>query len=188
MSVSVMAILPTSDEMLACQARAGDLAALEALVRRWQVPLLSFLQRRVGRTDAEDLFQETFVRVQENLASFDERRAFKTWIFTIAWRLAANHLRDHRPARGMEGVDCDGPRRPDELAEREDLKHRIWTIARAVLKEEQYTMLWLFYVEELSPREIALVSGKSWVAVKTALHRARRTLDPHLRPLERSLS
>jgi RNA polymerase sigma-70 factor (ECF subfamily) len=183
-----MANLSTSDETLACQARSGDAAALESLVRRWQVPLVAFLQRRVGRADAEDLFQETFIRVQQNLESFDESKAFKTWIFTIAWRLAANHLRDRKPAVDIEIVSRDAGHRPDHDLEQADFRGRLWAIAREALNEEQYTMLWLFYVEQLPPRQIAQISGKSWVAVKTALHRARRTLQAHLRPLERSLS
>jgi RNA polymerase sigma factor (sigma-70 family) len=47
-----------------------------------------FLQRRVGsHNDAEDLFQDTFVRVCQNFHHYDDRRSFKTWLFTIAWRL-----------------------------------------------------------------------------------------------------
>ncbi len=179
--------LATDDESLARQARAGDLSALEALVRRWQVPIVRFLERRVGdRTDAEDLFQETFIRVQQNLDRYDDRRSFKTWLFTIAWRLAANHLRDRRRGRGpelLESAIAADPQ-PADAAMASDLHVNLWAIARRVLREDQYTILWLFYVEQLSPREIASVTGKSWVAIKTSLHRARRALAPHVRELQ----
>jgi hypothetical protein len=122
--------MEVSDESLARKARAGDLSALDALVRRWQVPLVRFLERRVGRrADAEDLFQETFIRVQQHLADYDDRRSFKTWP----------------------------------------------------------SLLWLYYVEQVEPREIARITGRSWVAIKTALHRARKALEPHVRTIERTV-
>lgn len=179
--------LPTDDQSLARLVRAGDSAAMEALVRRWQVPLVRFLQRRVGRhSDAEDLFQDTFVRVCQNLQHYDDRRSFKTWLYTIAWRLAANHLRDRRRPAGeeaLEGVHDPGPRPADALQTR-DQHEGLWAIARRELSEEHYQMLWLCYVEGFTPQEIAAVMDKSWVAVKTALHRARKALAPHVHAME----
>lgn len=176
------------DESLARQARAGDSAALEALARRWQVPLVAFLQRRVGsRADAEDLFQETFVRVCQHLQDYDDRRSFKTWVLTIAWRLAANHLRDRRRFAGPDALEATHSDVPTPLANAQssDLHQGLWAVAREVLSEEHYAMLWMCYVEQLSPREIAQISGKSWVAVRTAMHRARKMLAPHVSQLER---
>lgn len=174
--------LPTDDQSLARLARAGDAAAMEALVRRWQVPLVGFLQRRVGsHSDAEDLFQDTFVRVYQNFHRYDGR-SFKTWLFTIAWRLAANHMRDRRQPAGAEALEAvhDPRLRPAESAQHRDEHESLWAIARRELSPEHVQMLWLCYVEGFSPREIARVMDKSWVAVKTALHRARRALTPHL--------
>lgn len=175
--------LPTDDQSLARLARAGDAAALEALVRRWQVPLVRFLQRRVGsHADAEDLFQETFVRVCQHLGQYDPGRSFKTWLFTIAWRLAANHLRNRRHPLGDEALEAvhDPRTRPADSAEQHDEHEGLWAIARRELSPEHVQMLWLCYVEGFGPREIASVTNKSWIAVKTALHRARRALAPHL--------
>ena len=171
----------TNDQVLARLARAGNLAAFESLLRKWQPPLLRFLQRRVGnRSDAEDLFQETFIRVYQHLADFDERRSFKTWIYTIAWRLTANHLRDQHP-RGELTEDHPSPgSSPLDDAAGGELQQALWATARQVLSPAQFDLLWLCYAEDLPPREIAKVTGKSWLAVKTALHRARRTLAPHL--------
>ena len=175
--------LPTDDQSLARLARAGDSAAMEALIRRWQVPLVRFLQRRVGNhSDAEDLFQDTFVRVCQNLQQYDDRRSFKTWLFTIAWRLAANHLRDRRQSSDDQALEAvHDPRiRPAESAQARDDHENLWAIARRELSPDHVQMLWLCYVEGFSPREIASVMDKSWIAVKTALHRARRALTPHL--------
>lgn len=175
--------LPTDDQALARLACAGDPAAMEALVRRWQVPLVRFLERRVGsRSDAEDLFQETFVRVCQHLRHYDPHRSFKTWLFTIAWRLAANHLRNRRHQFGDAALETvhDPRTRPADSAEQRDEHEGLWAVARRELSPEHVHMLWLCYVEGFAPREIASVTDKSWVAVKTALHRARRALAPHL--------
>jgi RNA polymerase sigma-70 factor, ECF subfamily len=176
------------DESLARLARAGGSSAMDTLVRRWQIPIVRFLERRIGnRTEAEDLFQETFVRIYQNLDAFDDRRSFKTWIFTIAWRLAANHLRDRKRAGNddvLQGVADDAPT-PHDLAAEDDTHRGLWAIAKRVLSADYYNVLWLCYVEQLSPREIAEVTGRSWVGVKTAMHRARKALAPHVQHLQK---
>ena len=170
------------DGQLAALAQDGDGEALEMLVRRWQVPLLRFLYHRVNnRADAEDLFQETMLRVCRGLASYSPARPFRPWVFTIAWRLAANHRRDRR-ASGLRLADQPAVRQadeslaPDRLAEASDQRESLWALAAASLPQPQVTMLWLFYVESLSAREIAQVTGRSWIAVKTGLSRARTKL------------
>jgi len=175
--------MPMTDETLADRARSGDLAAMDLLVRRWQSPLLAFLQRRVlSHADAEDLFQETFVRVQQNLHAYDARRPFRAWLFTIAWRLAANHRRDQRMRLRIEplGEVAGGAMPPPEAMAQAESRENLWQAARRVLGPETSSLLWLFYVEEMPPREIASVTGRSWLSVKTALHRARRRLAEHL--------
>ena len=107
----------------------------------------------------------------------------------IAWRLAANHLRDRKRGddSALEGASDPDPSPPD-VAMAADLHRNLWSIAREVLTQEQYMVLWLYYVEQLTPREISGVTGRSWVAIKTALHRARRALAPHVQELERMSS
>ena len=169
------------DESLVRQARTGDLSALDTLARRWQVPLVRFLERRVGRhADAEDLFQEAFVRVCQHLDDFDDRRSFKTWIFTIAWRLAANHLRDRRRHANSDALEHAKRWRGvtgEELAGTE-LRENLWSLAKRVLRDDQYIVLWLFYVEGFLLREIASMTGKSWIAQK--LHRTAPGRQPHV--------
>lgn len=170
------------DGQLAALAQVGDSEAMEALVRRWQIPLLRFFHRRLNnRADAEDLFQETMLRVCRGLWAYDPARPFRPWLFTIAWRLAANHRRDRR-ASGLLPADqsavwqADESLAPDRQAEAKDQRESLWALAAASLPEEQVTMLWLFYVESLSAREVAQVTGRSWIAVKTGLCRARAKL------------
>lgn len=174
-----------SDERLAALAQAGSAASFEQLVRRLQVPLVHFLLRRTRcLADAEDLAQDAFVRVYRSLASYSSKWRFRTWLFTIAHRLAINL--SHRRRRA-------GPASPalDDLASSaaevcdmvavEESRRSLWNTASTVLAADEVSALWLHYVEELSTAEVAQVLGRSRVAVKTMLFRARKRLEPHLR-------
>ena len=73
----------------------GDERAFGDLVERYDRRLLNFVFRTVGdRERAQDLVQETFVRVYRHLHRFDQTKKFSTWIYTIAGNLAKNELRN----------------------------------------------------------------------------------------------
>lgn len=174
-----------SDEELARRARAGSLSCFDELVRRYQVPLLRFLHRRTpSGGDAEDVLQESFLRAFQSLGKYRDQWPFKTWLFTLAYRLSVSMARKARP----QSTDhCDESiasqqEGPDEQAEREESSRRLWTIARRTLNEEQFNAIWLHYVESMPARDVAEVLGRSWVWVKTTLHRSRRKLAEALEP------
>jgi RNA polymerase sigma-70 factor (ECF subfamily) len=73
----------------------GERTAFAELVERYQTRLLNFIYRTTGdRERAEDLVQETFIRVYRHLHRFDQSKKFSTWIYTIASNLAKNELRN----------------------------------------------------------------------------------------------
>ena len=78
--------------------RRGDLNALSELITRYQNRLYRYLLRIVRQpVEAEDLFQQTWLRVVEKIRSFDPSRNFDVWLFTLARNLALDHLRRIRP-------------------------------------------------------------------------------------------
>lgn len=173
----------TSDEELACRARAGSSSSFEELVRRFQVPLLRFLMRRLPcQSDAEDVLQDSFVRAYQRLDQYQESRPFRTWLFTIGYRLAISHNRKTHLAETPHSVSelSEAGELPLQRLSREEEQTQLWQVARDVLSPEQYSAVWLYYVEEMKAGEIAQVLGRSWVATKTMLHRARKRLLPHL--------
>src|SRR6266513_464082 len=92
-----------SDEALLGRLRAGDAAAGETLCRRYAQPLLRYLQRLVGDHVAEELHQQTWLSVLDNLEKFDPTAGapgggFKAWLF----RIATNKANDHWRSRGRE--------------------------------------------------------------------------------------
>jgi len=85
-------------EAAVSQLRGGDLDALSTLIARYQNRLYRYLLRLVRQpAEAEDLFQQTWLRVAEKIRSYDPSRNFDAWLFTLARNLAFDHLRRIRP-------------------------------------------------------------------------------------------
>jgi len=167
------------------RAQQGCAESFEELIRRFQVPLLHFLRQRASPADAEDLLQETFIRAYENLHRYQPRWPFAAWLFTIARRLNANHFRRRRVPTADEDVLsldelCGADPAPIERMVEEEDRRRLWDVAGRILTEEQFTALWLHYVEDMPVQELGLVLGRTTAAVKVILFRARKKLLPLL--------
>jgi len=176
----------SSVEDLVRRARAGSSDAFQELVLRYESPLFNFLLRRTSRAeDAEELAQDAFVRAWRKLASYDDRWTFSTWLFTLARRLAATRRRSPRNPIDA-GVVLDGvPVEADpgwDLARTEERAH-LWAIVDRVLDDDQRSALWLRYAEDRTMSEIAAILGRSTVAVRVMLFRARARLVQHLEPV-----
>src|SRR5574337_1322937 len=179
----------SSDEELMRALRAGDQAAFDALYRRYRNRLYAFLVRYTGDpAAAQDLFQETFLRVFRDRARYEPRAAFVTWLFTIARRLYLDHLRAGGRAKEIligsptalatiPDIES-GPLRAVENAEEE----RRLAAALVGLPEKDRAILLLSRLEGRRHAEIAKILGTSEGAVKVRAHRAllalRRTLLP----------
>ena len=144
-------------------------------------------QSDAKRGDAEDVLQDTFVRAYQYLAEYKPGRSFKTWIFTIAYRLMLNHLRKARSRAAVELAyttesSASDPPGPGARVESEESEAQVWQIARSELTEHQYSVLWLHCVEQMSLMEVGRVIGQTGPSVRSALHRARKKLLPRLEP------
>ena len=169
----------SSNEELAARAAAGSSSCFEALVHRLGPRLLRYLRQKLPDAHtAEDVLQETFLKVFRNLDRYDPSRSFATWLFTIATRLAVSYWRSRRPTASMANVEPSAPagRGPLATAARREEQANLWATARRVLPESQFTALWLRYADDLPNPEIARVMGKSVGGVKVLLHRACRKL------------
>ena len=83
-----------ADEELAAEAKAGSRDAFEELVRRYEKPLYNYIRKFIGNSsDAEDLFQETFLRVYKYLDRLRPNSPVRPWIFRIATNLCKDQLR-----------------------------------------------------------------------------------------------
>jgi RNA polymerase sigma-70 factor (ECF subfamily) len=158
----------------------GNRSCFESIVARYSAPLLRFICSRVhSMQDAEDLCQETFLKAFRSLNTFDDRSSFKTWLFSIAYHETVSFLRKKKvPTCSVLPEPSDG--RPENGLDSES-REQIW-LAASRLPEDQYTMLWLKYRENLSIPQIAQVTKKSRMNTRVLLHRARRKLAQLLDP------
>jgi RNA polymerase sigma-70 factor, ECF subfamily len=167
-----------SNEDLARRAQAGSLTSFEELARRLQAPLLQFMTSRTGdATLAEDLVQETFLKAYANLQSYQPSSAFRGWIFTIAYnQMIQTHRSETARRRTLKNYEPHQPDEEETTSRNEDVSG-LWATARAELNKEQFTVLWLFYAEDLPLNEIARVVGRNAISVRVQLFRARRKLQ-----------
>lgn len=174
-------------------ARGGDASAFESLVRKYHARVYQFVLRRgIGRSDAEDLTQETFLRAWRAIGAFDPggRARFSTWLFTIASRLASTHRRDAKnAARASQRLAQRAAREPHHRGREpgEGLSPGalpvgadLWALADRVLGDEARSAMWLRYAEDLTPEEIGLVLERSGVSVRVMLFRGRARLAKEL--------
>ena len=166
-----------TDEELARQTRAGSLTAFEELIFRYERRIYAFvLQMCRNSADAAEVTQETFLKTFRNIALYDPRHAFHTWLFTVARRKCIDHHRAARPLTDAPAPDRADPTDPAEaLASQED-RDGLWALARRVLPPAQFEALWLNYAVEMKVEEIAQVLHRTRTHIKVMLFRARRTL------------
>jgi RNA polymerase sigma-70 factor (ECF subfamily) len=149
----------------------GDPAAFERLVRTYQAPVFRFLRHLVGdRSLAEDLTQDTFLRLHRRLGSFRFQSKFSTWLFQVARNAAADELRRHqRQARLLQVAPLPGP--PSAPDARAELR-----IALADLPVAMREPLLLVEVGGFTYAEVAAVLGVPVGTVKSRVFSARARL------------
>lgn len=171
------------DAELVAATLAGDQRAFARLVAAHRVPLMAHLRRMVGPVAADDVAQETLLRVWRNLERFDPARAFRPWLLVIATREAFRHLRTQAPHRLPTLLECDldgsrdGP--PDErVIAHETGRDRAAALEAALdaLPPKARALYELRYRQELPVADIAEHLGVTTNALKVRLHRLRRRL------------
>jgi len=173
----------------------GHAAALNDLMARHSEQVFHYLVRSLqNEEEAEDVAQETFVRLYQNRARFDTRQKFSTWLYAIASNLVRDRYRwrTRHPQVSLEAqneetgtgfVDrlADGHSTPSESLESIE---KVEAVRRAVaaLPEELRQPLILAVWEDRPQAEIAVILNCSIKAVETRIYRARQQLRAGLTP------
>lgn len=171
----------------------GHDAALNALMERHSGPIFQFLYRMLGdERDANDLAQETFVRVYRNRERFDGGK-FTTWLYTIAGNLARNEYRrrGRHPVVSLHSETGDGTGAledvlpssgigPSEAVEAEEQQQAVRAAVDELPENLRKTIV-LCEWEELSAVEAAAVLQTSSRAVESRLYRAKKLLRDRLK-------
>lgn len=179
----------TDDRALIEAFQEGDEFAFVSLYNRHKHAVYTFCYKMLlDRDQAQDVMQETFLRVYENRDRLINAGSFRAWLFTIARNQCLNQLRRssrHVPLEAerpeMEGGPFAGPMAHLEKSEQVELVNRF--LAR--LSPEYREVLILREYQNLSYEEIAAVTRSTLSAVKSRLFKARRKLADFLEPVMR---
>ena len=168
------------DDELMAQVAAGSETAIEALMLRHRDRLVRLSARLTGDHGyAEDVAQESFLRLLANAQAYQGRGQFVAWLQTIARRLSFNVIRRRSRRREVSIEAAEGrvsPANPEKSLELKEIR-----VALGRLPERQKKALWLKAVEGRSYREIAKSLECSESDVANALFRGRETLSQLLR-------
>lgn len=163
--------------VLVNQALQGDQSAMLQIVERYKQRVFGLCFRMLGqREDAEDISQEAFLRVLNNLTNWDQNRAFEPWLMTIA----ANRCRTQLARRKSNLAPQTLPFAPsDERWTNESRAEQLLEeiqLAVDTLPRSHARAFTLFHQKQLSYAEIATELGVPQGTVKTWVHRARHEL------------
>jgi RNA polymerase sigma-70 factor (ECF subfamily) len=172
---------------------AGDEAAFESLVHRHHARLFRFLRRMLGdASEAEDVLQETFLNVHRHGRRFRGEARFSTFLFRAAANGALNRRRGlGRRAAWLERLRLrqatghalpSTPRDPERAAQDAQTERLVQDALLRIPARLRLPLL-LYDVEGLAYREIAAATHLREGTVKSRIHRARRLLREHLRPV-----
>lgn len=162
----------------------GDENGLIEIIQCYKDGLIFFLTGIVGNIHtAEDLAEDTFVLLGTKKPKDKGSGSFKTWLYTIGRNIAIDYLRkysNHKEIPVINEIELMNEEIDFELLyqfeERKILLHK----ALRKLKPEYQQVLWLFYFEELSNKEIAQIMKKNVHAIETLAYRARNSLKNQL--------
>ncbi|EES71601.1 MULTISPECIES: RNA polymerase sigma factor SigW [Paenibacillus] len=180
------------DARLVKLARKGDQEAFAELVDLYKDKLYHLGYRMLSnRHEAEDVVQETFLRVHKNWNRYDDKQKFSTWIYRIATNLCIDRLRKRKPSyyldaemNDQDGLDgytlIPGDERTPETEYL--LSETQLTIHQAIegLPAKYKSVIVLRYLQELSLQEISEVLDMPVTTVKTRVHRGREFLRKKL--------
>jgi RNA polymerase sigma-70 factor, ECF subfamily len=178
-----------TDEQLMLEFSSGDVRAFEMLVARHRVKVFNFILRLVGeRAKAEDLLQDTWLKVIRGASSYSAKAKFTTWVFTVARNACFDHVRRdaHRQTETLEApeeptVIATMPT-PEQAAQQSEVRPKLERALKAIAEEQREVFLLREYAG-LSFREIAEVTSTPENTVKSRMRYALEGLRRQLQSL-----
>ncbi len=182
-----------SDEDLIRRFQDGDLYAFDAIVNRYKDQLLNFAYRFLGNMEeAEDVVQETFLRIFRNKHAYRQIAKFSTWVYTIAGNLAKTELRKRKRRKyvyisdmgfddkdfEIEDVNADTEREVDSM-----IKEKYIQKAIDELPARFRQVILLVDVQELPYEEVSAIMRVPLGTIKSRVNRARLKLQDKLSDL-----
>jgi len=175
-----MLVVAEREQLPVPEARAGQSAAWDALFRRYQLPLYVYVFELVHDEQTSlDVVQETFVAATQHLASLRDDAKFGSWLFGIAhqkcvqrWRKGG---RETEALKELAEVRAEVEPDPAELLIRQEAEAEFMNQLNQ-LPPPHRSVLLLYFVEDFSLEEIAVITESPLGTVKSRLHYAKKAL------------
>jgi RNA polymerase sigma-70 factor, ECF subfamily len=186
-------VVEVSDEELINRFQEGDVYAFDLIVRRYKDQLLNFAYRFLGNLEeAEDVVQETFLRLYKNKKAYRQIAKFSTWLYTITSNLAKTELRKRKRRKLISISDMGYEDKEYEIEDQganterdvdSSINERIIQQAIQELSPRFREVIILRDVQELSYEEVGEVLKIPLGTVKSRVNRARIKLQSKLQPI-----
>ena len=162
---------------------AGNHAAIEMLVRQYEAGVFKLAYSILGdEADANEVAQETFIAVLKSLRTYQEKKTFKAWIYTIALNLSRSQLRKRKiierlkmTVGGIFRIETQKQATPEDEVIKTEKEAAIWNELNK-LDERHRTVVVLRYFHELSISEISEIMSINEGTIHSRLHTARERL------------
>ncbi|MDE5605576.1 MAG: RNA polymerase sigma factor [Eubacterium sp.] len=162
----------------------GEESGFVEIIRDYKDGLIFYLNGFVGNIHtAEELAEDTFVKIITKKPRFAGKSSFKTWLYAIGRNVALNYIKKHArtPETSIDDYSesiCD----EENLEQSYICEERKIIIHRAMrnIKKEYRQILWLIYFENLSNKEASIIMKKSVHNIETLVYRARKSLKEEL--------
>lgn len=170
------------DQLLINKVIKGDNTAFAKLVDSYKDMVFTLAYKMTkSREEAEEVSQDTFIKAYKNLESFKGDSKFSTWLYRIAYHTTLDAIKKNRKNKNtfeINEVTFNQIQSVETILQGIERKERAKVMDNCLLQlpEEERSLVWMFYYDELSLKEIVEVTNLSEANLKVKLHRARKKL------------
>lgn len=167
------------DEAIINMVLQGDKKAYAILIERYRHFVFTLVKRIINNhEDAEELTQDVFIKAFHALGDYKGTGKFSTWLYTIARNISLSYLRKQKPATVSDEIltTTNGYSRDTEQALEKKNRKAVINNAINQLESSEAQVLTLFYIQEQSIEEIAMILDMNPGNVKVKLYRSRKNL------------
>lgn len=160
----------------------GDVNSFAYLVDNYKNMVFSLAFKMTkNREEAEEISQDTFIKAYKNLSNFKGDSKFSTWLYRIAYRTSLDNIKKNKNNNNtfeINEVTFNQIEAVETVLQNIARKERAKLMDKCLQKlpDEERSVIWMFYYDELSLKEIIEVTGLSEANLKVKLHRARKKL------------
>lgn len=172
----------TNDQLYIEKILKGDVNAFSFLVDNYKNMVFSLAFKMTkSREEAEEVSQDTFIKAYKNLSKFKGDSKFSTWLYRIAYHTSLDAIKKNKNTPNtydINEVTFNQIKAVEHILEGIERKERaeLMEVCLQKMADEERSIIWMFYYDELSLKEIIEVTGLQEANIKVKLHRARKKL------------